>query len=141
MNNYFHTIAVGSAICLLICTFSYIQIYGIVRRHQLQIHAQQQAVESLNAEHNLSMVRSKKSAINTFIYYILMIVCYAPMFISSSIAAISKEDRAIEWGLADTLAFMNSATNPFLYCWRIRDLRVALLKILRKIVCSHTEES
>ena len=37
-------------ISLIISTFSYIRIYLIVRRHQLQIHAQQQAVQSSNAE-------------------------------------------------------------------------------------------
>ena len=39
-------------IFLLISTFSYFRIYLIVRRHQLQIHAQQQAVQSSNAEYN-----------------------------------------------------------------------------------------
>ena len=34
--------------CLIICTFSYIGIYRIVRKHQLQIHAEQTAVENSN---------------------------------------------------------------------------------------------
>ena len=50
-------LAVAIAICLLISTFSYIRIYQIVRRHQLQIHAQQQAVQNLNNGHNQNMVR------------------------------------------------------------------------------------
>ena len=74
-------LAVGILSCLLISTFSYVQIYRIVRRHQLQIHAQQQAVQSFNAEHNLNMVRSRKSAINTFIDYISLILCYSPVFV------------------------------------------------------------
>jgi len=50
-------LAVAIAICLLISTFSYIRIYQIVRQHQLQIHAQQQAVQNLDNEHNQNMVR------------------------------------------------------------------------------------
>jgi len=68
-NFLFLTMAAGTAICLLISSFSYIRIYQIVRRHQLQIQSQQQAIQNSNAEYNPNMVRPKKSAINTFIYY------------------------------------------------------------------------
>ena len=123
--------AVGISIPLLTSTYSYIRIYFIVRRHQLQIHAQKQAVESLNAEHTLNMVRSKKSALNTFIYYISMIFCYSPLFISVLILALSPKSWTMTWTLTETVVFMNSAINPFLYCWRTRELRAAVLKILR----------
>ena len=129
------------AICLFISTFSYIKVYFVVRRHQLQIHAQQQAVESLNAAHNLNMVRSKKSAINTFIYYICMILCYCPVFISMLIFAISSKPWTVAWTLVDTVAFINSAINPFLYCWRTRELRAAAFKTLRNILCNQTDEN
>ena len=68
-------LAAGIVICLLVSTFSYTRIYFVVHRHLLQIQAQQQAMESLNAEHDLNIVRSKKSAVNTFIYCICMILC------------------------------------------------------------------
>ena len=129
------------AICLFISTFSYIKVYFVVRRHQLQIHAQQQAVESLNAAHNLNMVRSKKSAINTFVYYICMILCHCPVFISMLIFAISSKPWTVAWTLVDTVAFINSAINPFLYCWRTRELRAAAFKTLRNILCTQTDEN
>ena len=50
--SYFLTIAVGIFICFLISSLSYIRIYRIVPQHQLQIHVQQQAEQSSNAEHN-----------------------------------------------------------------------------------------
>ena len=81
-NIYLLTTVVGIAICISVTTFSYISIYRIVRHHQLQIHVQQQAVQSLSTEHYLNMVQSKKSAINTFIYYVCMMLCYSPVFIS-----------------------------------------------------------
>ena len=63
---FFLVVTVIIAFCLLISTLAYVRIYRIVRQHQLQIEAQQQAVESLNIERNLNMMRSKKSAINSF---------------------------------------------------------------------------
>ena len=137
-NIYFLTIAVGIAICLLVSTFSYIRIYFVVRQHQLQIHAQQQAIENLNVEHNLDMARRKKSAINTFIYFICMILCYFPVLISALILAIFSSHWTTTWILADTLAFLNSSINPFLYCWRTRELRTAVFATVRQILFKQT---
>ncbi len=137
-----HFSAASSIIlCLLVSTISYIQIYRIVRRHQLQIHAQQQAVESLNAANNQNMQRSKKSAINTFIYHIVMILCYVPLFITMSILVIYRNRWTSAWNFADTVAFMNSSINPFLYCWRIRELRAAVVKTAKQMLCKQTEEN
>ena len=137
-NIYFSIMAAGTAICLLISTFSYIRIYLIVRRHQLQIHTQQQAVQSLNAEQNLNMVRSKKSAINTFIYYICMILCYSPALVLSLNEAILPKRSPWAWILASTVAYMNSSINPFLYCWRTYEIRMAVLNTLRTILLKPT---
>ena len=71
-------------ICLAISSFCYVRIYHVVRHHELDIHAQQQAVNnSLNDENNThTFLRSKKTALNTFIYYIFLILCYFPTLIS-----------------------------------------------------------
>ena len=129
------------AICFSISSFSYIRIYFIVRRHQLHIRCQRQAVEMLCAEQNLNMVRSKKSALNTFIYYICMILCYSPVFGSMLTLALSPKRWTRTWTLADTVLFTNSSINPFLYYWRTRELRAAVLKILRNISFNETGKS
>ena len=50
-----HSLITGIiAICLLICTFSYVRIYRVVRRHQLHINAQQHAAQSSDAGNNLT---------------------------------------------------------------------------------------
>ncbi|XP_078363665.1 melanocyte-stimulating hormone receptor-like [Oculina patagonica] len=126
-------------ICLFISNVCYIRIYRVVRRHQLQIHVQQQAVES-NAElSNQDMPRLTKSAKNTFIYYIVMILSYTPLFTSMSILAMSPNRWTNVWNFADTVAFMNSSINPFLYCWRLHELRTAVIKTARQMLCKQTE--
>ncbi|XP_078345372.1 melanocyte-stimulating hormone receptor-like [Oculina patagonica] len=136
INAYYFVIAISIAICLLISTFCYIRIYRIVRRHQLEIQAQQHVVE-INAVNALNLKRSTKSAKTTFIYYIVMMLCYSPTFIVVS-ASLSWSHV---WKLAETVAFMNSSINPFLYCWRLRDLRTAIVKTARKIVCKQIQEN
>ena len=128
------------SLCLFISSITYNAIYRIVRHHQHQIHAQQQAVQSMNAEQNLK-IQAKKRAANTFIYYICMVLCYFPAAVSILIWVNYKEHWNIRWRFADTILFMNSAINPFLYFWRNREVREAVLKIVRKRLCKTDEEN
>ena len=132
---YFTSVAVSIVICILISTVCYIRIFKIVRQHQLQIHSQKQAVEILNTTNIQNMQRKKLYAINTFIYYIVMIICYTPAFIGISINLISPNQWTKSWIIAETVAFMNSSINPILYCWCHRELRVAVLKTARQMLC------
>ena len=68
-------------ICLLISTVCYVRIYRIVRLHQIQIYAQQQVVQSSDAENNITTARLKRSAMNTFAFFIALIICYLPTFV------------------------------------------------------------
>ena len=137
---FFLVIAVGIAICLLLSTFSYVRIYRIVRRHQLQIQAQQQAVESLNTENNLNMLRSKKSATNTFVFYMCMILCYMPVIIYVLVLVFHNDWLTLR-DVAYTVVYLNSSINPFLYCWRLSELRATVVKILHEMFCKQEEET
>ena len=134
-------VVVFAALCLFISSITYNAIYRIVRHHQNQIHAQQQAVQSMNTEQNLK-IQAKKRAANTFIYYICMLLCYIPGAVSALITVAYEQlwNIMIGWYF-ETIMFMNSAINPFLYIWRNREIRRAVLKILRKILCKTDEEN
>ena len=133
--------AIVTIICLLICIASYIRIYCLIRRHQLQIHAQQQAVQSSDAENNLNVARLKKSAMNTFVFFIVLIICYFLVCVLVTLIELSIKDQRSEWEFAITAVYMNSSINPFLYCWRLSELRTAVVKIARQMLCKQTEEN
>ena len=140
-NTILLVVVVFVALCLFIPSITYNAIYRIVRHHQHQIHAQQQAVQSMNAEQNLK-IQAKKRAANTFIYYICMLLCYIPGAVSALIMVTYEQHWDIMNGsYFETIMFMNSAINPFLYIWRNREIRRAVLKILRKILCKTDEEN
>ena len=41
----------------------------------------------------------------------------------------------LAWLILGTLVFVNSTLNPILYCWRIKGLRRAVVKIVRQMFC------
>ena len=131
---FFFTIAACIFACILVCAVCYIKIYRVLRQHQLRIHAQQ-AVQ----RNNETIQRSVKGAINAFIYYIVMILCYMPCFVTISILAFATGSWTEAWNITDTLAFMNSSINPFLYCWRLRELRTAVIKTVKEMLRNRTE--
>ena len=130
-------------ICFVLSSASYIKIYFIVRHHQIQIHAQQQAVNSFNISVNIpdsnNMIISKKRALKTFIYFICMIFCYLPFLCYSLLQATSVIGYEENWSFAETVVFLNSSVNPFLYCWCNREIRTSAVKLVRKMMCKQTE--
>ena len=67
---YIICVSVVIVICLLVSSFCYIRIFQIVKRHQIQIHAQQQALQNSEASNNLNIMRLKKSSLKTFVFYL-----------------------------------------------------------------------
>ena len=88
------------------------------------------------------MVLSKKSAVNTFIFCMCMILCYTPMFIGFLVIVLLQKSRitvhVYVYILINTLVFRNSSSNPFSYCRGLSELRIAVAKNLRKMLCKQT---
>ena len=130
-------------ICFVLSSASYIKIYFIVRHHQIQIHAHQQAVNSFNISVNIpdsnNMIISKKHALKTFIYFICMICCYLPYLSYALLRTTSVIGYEENWSFAETVVFLNSSVNPFLYCWCNREIRTSAVKVVRKMMCKQAE--
>ena len=125
----------GITICLLVNLVCFIKIYRIVRRHQLQIHVQQQAVENSTDTNKQQIRQSTRNAKNIFIYFLAMILCYSPFSIVVIILGFTGVDLKVILTFSFTVVLMNSSINPFLYCWRITELRSAVFKTARLFSC------
>ena len=142
-NKFLHHLlsAIYIGICLIISTICYIRIYLTVRHHRSQIEVQQQAVQCQYATtNNTYMMRLKRSAVNTFLFYICMIACYFPAYVLLAIFGLGYMEWATEWAIAPTIVFMNSSINPILYCWRLRELRIAVMKAVKRVLCAQTDQ-
>lgn len=131
-NIYFLVIALGVGLCLSISIVAYIGIFRVVRHQQLQIHTQQQAVQARTD--GVSNIRQlKRSALNSFVFFIVMVLFYAPMSAAMAVYLVSEEWEHA-WSFTTTAVFMNSSINPFLYCWRLGKLRKAVAKTMKKML-------
>ena len=129
-------------ICLIISTCCYIRIYQIVRRHRSVIQAQQRSMQSNNNEgDDVHVVELQKSVLNTFVFYIALIICYSPAYILLTLNGVLNMKWQPEWNFATTVIFANSAVNPFLYFWRLPKLRKAVVNIIRQMLCNEMEEN
>ena len=78
---------------------------------------------------------------NTLVFFIVLIICYLPFCVVLTLYGLSINDKEGEWEFAFTVVFMNSSINPFLYCWRLRELRAAVVKTARQMLCKQTEQN
>ena len=107
-------------------------IFTIVRRHRTEIQIQARAFEGADA--TASMASFRKSAFSAFMFFIVLAICYFPYLLVYTIYfARETRDGILGRDLASTVVFMNSALNPFLYCWRVREIRNAMLQVFRKL--------
>ena len=115
-----------SLITLLTCSW---KIYKQVRRHFLQIHDQNSKESKA-----IDMRRFKKSLINMAYIAILYIIAYMPftcvlfLYLHKGFTA----DVEVAYDTTRTLAFVSSIWNPFLYFWKIQELREAVKKVLNR---------
>lgn len=132
---FFLYITIFVCLCLIISVFCYVRIFKIVRHQQKKIQCQHQAVNLPQGSTISNLLQLEKSAINSFLFFIVMVLFYTPVSTYLSLIYATKDSSHRGWNVAITLVFINSSVNPFLYCWRMGDLRAAVMKTARKLFC------
>ena len=129
---------VAATVCLgnlVTSGFCYIKIIMRLNHHQNQVQMQ---VNSGLAHANgggmgINIARYKKTVSSALWVQLTLTLCYLPY--TTVVAAISFRGLTLvldtAWGIAVTLVFVNSSLNPFLYCWKIREVRLAVKDTIR----------
>ena len=120
-------------LCHVISIVSYTKIFRALGHHhtQIQDHVQQQPSQS-NA---VNTTQYKKAVYNALWVQLALVVCYLPYDLVEIVISQSKtysSHLVIMWGAASILAFFNSTLNPFLYCWKISEVRQAVKRTIRQ---------
>ena len=119
-------------LCLVTSIFSYSKIYLTVNHQQIQVQEHQGRAIPLN-------VARYKRAVNSALWLQLaLIACYLPYNIARALWTKRglSPDGFIAKDFALSLLYVNSTINPFLYCWKIREVRQAVKDMIRQLLCS-----
>lgn len=126
-------IAVG-CICILITSACFFRIYLVLRYHFRQISIQTQPkTENQESNGTLNLTHYRKSVLGMFMVYLVLLFCYFPYLSVAGVVVVQDINTAnrLLFELTRTLVYVNSVINPFIYCWRLQDIKTAVLQRLR----------
>ena len=67
--------------------------------------------------------------------FTVLVICYFPYLVVYIVYLIDKAgELKLGFFLSATAVFLNSALNPLLYCWRIQEIRFAVMNTFRRLV-------
>ena len=131
--------AIGLA-CLVVSAVFYYKIYLTVRRHKNQIQAMQIQQVEQDAEMAANLARRRKSAVCAFYVYLVFFICNLLGFCSFASILMLGLNNATKMSLLSswTLVFLNSSSNPVIYCWKMRHIRHTIMDMVRNVFPSHS---
>ena len=128
-------IGIIGSVCLIIAGTLCCKMHAVVRRHRREINCALKVQQLAQNGKLASDARMKKTALATFYMYIVFLGCYVPYFSVRAAFRIPGES-VLRWHLSHyflTLVFLNSSLNPLVYCWKMRNIRRAVMSVLRNI--------
>ncbi|KAJ7353775.1 hypothetical protein OS493_032360 [Desmophyllum pertusum] len=105
--------------CFAISTLAYFKVFRIIRRHKQQVHANTYAA-SINLE------KYQKSVYTILWIMTLFLLSYSPYVFSTvfvELLNVSHETSTAVRHVSTTVMLLSSSLNPFLYIWRLREIR------------------
>ena len=120
-------------LCLVISIAAYTKIFHTLRYNKARVQQQSSQPNSLN------ILRYRKAVHSALSVQLALVVCYAPYIIVESVTARRKtlsSHIVVIRGTVVALLYFNSTLNPFLYCWKISEVRKAVKQTIRQSLCS-----
>ena len=122
---------------LIISLFSYTRIVLRLRHYQSRVRDNVHQGQANIGGIPLHLERYKRTVVSIALVQLALVICYVP-FLSFLIVEhlnVFPLKASLYPGLRDstaTLLFLNSSLNPFLYCWRIKELRQAVKATIKR---------
>ena len=141
------TLTVLGMLTIITSLLSYTIIFIKLRLHQATVHPTVQC----NVHHHgqpigggipaLRIAQFKRTVTSIALVQSALVICYIPfvilnaIFLLNSVLANSEVFYMAANLVYSTLVYLNSSLNPFLYCWRIKEVRQAVRATLKKVYC------
>ena len=126
-------------VCFLIICVAYIKIYrGLRHQHGFEVQDQAQVQAEQQAGNTLDLAKYRRSTSSMLWIYGLFILCYMPFFCVYFVLVFRPPNYVFVQCIFEftrTIVYLNSCLNPFVYCFRLPEIRVKVLQTLRKMCC------
>ena len=121
---------IGAPFWLVTTICAYTKIFMSLRHNQIHVvQGQSSQVNTLN------IARYRKAVYSALWVQVTLLICYLPYVIA--VALTPQRGTPLSTYLARqftiTLVFLNSSLNPFLYYWKIREVRQAVKETLQQL--------
>ena len=103
---------------ILIIVYCHTTVYFVSRRHMKRIKTEQ-----LPSEGKTKFLEERKAFKTTSIIIALVFLSYVPILTYGILKDILRD-------IVLSCVFLNSLLNPFVYCWRKKDLREVIMELL-----------
>ncbi|XP_078369747.1 melanocyte-stimulating hormone receptor-like [Oculina patagonica] len=136
---YTYRIATGIAcivviLCIVTSTFCYVKIYFTLRHHQAQVKEHVHQGQPNGGGAPLNIARYRKTVSSALWVQLTLLACYLPFGIATALQATVgyyTTSRALASAVTLSLLYVNSSLNPFLYCWKMKEVRQAVKDTIR----------
>ena len=132
---YYFTVLSALVVCLSIITVAYIRIYrGLRHHHGVKVHVQRSGQNEAGRT-SLNIAKYRRSASSMMWVYGLSLVCYMPYFCLLAVTIFHYDFLLMcLHDFAVTLVFVGSSSNPFVYCYRLPEIRAEVIRTARKLL-------
>ncbi|XP_022789603.1 adenosine receptor A2a-like [Stylophora pistillata] len=126
-------------LCLLISSLCYTKIYRTLRLFQAQVQYKHERGGQRSGETILlNKARYQKTVSIALWVQMALLACYLPYFSVTAfitITGLNNQSITFVWCLTVSLLLSNSTINPFLYYWKMREMRQAVKDTIRQFCC------
>ena len=119
--------------CLTTSIISYTKIFLTLRHHKTHFQREQPPSQTIP----LNIARYRKAVFTALWLQLTLVVCYLPYGIMAALVTrrVLSSSNLFALEFAVTLAYLNSSLNPFLYCWKISEVKLAVKQTIRDGLC------
>ena len=131
-------VSIVSLTCIVTSTLCYTKMYLTLRHHQIHVQGHVQPGQSSGEGVSLNIARYKKTVSTALLVQVVLLVCYLSYAISvGTFVNTGSQTPSLNfsWAVTVTLLWLNSTLNPLLYCWKMREVRQAVMGTIKQLCC------
>ena len=119
--------------CLVAIAIIYVKLYVVLKHHIMQVQALNINLDSQTTVAIEDTARQKKCTVAIFYLYLTLLICYLPNTCIALMFVVGADFPSEMINFSDALVYLNSSLDPLIYCWKMRQVRLTAMNILRNM--------